>query len=256
MYAESLDSSVIRRRSSQHKYSEYSCFADDRWSIHQKVSSARSFFGLAEPSNRNVERVAEDHSGRGGRASVRPFSRRDCVLQDGALDKLKVLLPERLQLGDWSLVYNSTRDGSSLRTLLSACKDNGPAVVAVRDASGSAAYAFSGDSIRTDGGFCGSADSTVGILDTACNSLERVFPASGLNAYYCLVTLPSPEREGFIMFGAGNGCALSLNDSLSSAKSTECDTYKNTPLFGSTGVSAHGVVVKDVEVWILGGYMK
>nr|XP_012610742.1 TLD domain-containing protein 2 isoform X1 [Microcebus murinus]XP_012610743.1 TLD domain-containing protein 2 isoform X1 [Microcebus murinus] len=199
------------------------------------------------------------------------------VLGASEIRQLSFHLPPRVSGCPWSLVFCTSRDGFSLRSLYRQMEGRGgPALLVLRDQDGQTFGAFSSSAIRLSKGFYGTGETflfsfspqlKISIpctrnkarnqdrphgtnllggrqwhIDTGIESSQReVFKWTGSNSFFVKGDLDS------LMMGSGSGqFGLWLDGDLYHGGSYPCATFNNEVL-----ARQEQFCIKDLEAWVL-----
>jgi len=139
-------------------------------------------------------------------------------------------------MSDFVLLYNTASHGTSLNTLYSRIEGHSPLIFVVQDTVNHLFGAFVMDPIKQKRkAFTSTGESFLFALQPR----GKIFPWSGVNAFYILATAES------IAFGCGDkGYGLWLDGDLLKGSSVACETFSNEPLGSSEFFDCLAV-----EVW-------
>lgn len=179
----------------------------------------------------------------------RPIVRRQCVA-----DWLVRCCPARCGASQWRLLYASTRDGTSLRTLYRKCHEvSGPCLLLVRDTVGAAFGCFTSDAWHQSQrgrhygtGECfvfslGAAQAAADVSDERAMAGAAVFRWTKSNSHF------QAGSGEFIAIGGGSHFALWLDEELHFGSSGPCETFGSPCLAGR-----EEFIIERVEVWSCG----
>jgi hypothetical protein len=168
---------------------------------------------------------------------------------------LHTLLPAPQQVGDWSLLYSSSRHGSSLDRMNRTCQDHGPTVLAVRDTSGGTFGGFistNWPSVSQPSRWSGNGQSFLWAVDSSAVEPE--------------VLKFGWTRRGNQFFwsakdalGLGGGCehgsyGLWLDQFLANGTTSRCDVFGNPALCDAAKAEHRRTFTPElVEVWQIQG---
>ncbi|XP_012610745.2 TLD domain-containing protein 2 [Microcebus murinus] len=160
------------------------------------------------------------------------------VLGASEIRQLSFHLPPRVSGCLWSLVFCTSRDGFSLRSLYRQMEGRGgPALLVLRDQDGQTFGAFSSSAIRLSKGFYGTGETFL----FSFSPQLKVFKWTGSNSFFVKGDLDS------LMMGSGSGqFGLWLDGDLYHGGSYPCATFNNEVL-----ARQEQFCIKDLEAWVL-----
>nr|XP_012610745.1 TLD domain-containing protein 2 isoform X3 [Microcebus murinus] len=160
------------------------------------------------------------------------------VLGASEIRQLSFHLPPRVSGCPWSLVFCTSRDGFSLRSLYRQMEGRGgPALLVLRDQDGQTFGAFSSSAIRLSKGFYGTGETFL----FSFSPQLKVFKWTGSNSFFVKGDLDS------LMMGSGSGqFGLWLDGDLYHGGSYPCATFNNEVL-----ARQEQFCIKDLEAWVL-----
>ncbi|XP_031229593.1 TLD domain-containing protein 2 isoform X2 [Mastomys coucha] len=160
------------------------------------------------------------------------------VLGAPEIKQLSLHLPPRVTGHPWNLVFCTSRDGFSLRTLYRQMEGHsGPVLLLLRDQDGQMFGAFSSSALRLSKGFYGTGET---FLFSFAPQL-KVFKWTGHNSFFVKGDLDS------LMMGSGSGqFGLWLDGDLYRGGSYPCATFNNEVL-----ARQEQFCIKELEAWVL-----
>ncbi|XP_069352477.1 TLD domain-containing protein 2 isoform X1 [Eulemur rufifrons] len=160
------------------------------------------------------------------------------VLGASEIRQLSFHLPPRVSGHPWSLVFCTSRDGFSLRSLYRQMEGrSGPALLVLRDQDGQTFGAFSSSAIRLSKGFYGTGETFL----FSFSPQLKVFKWTGSNSFFVKGDLDS------LMMGSGSGqFGLWLDGDLYHGGSYPCATFNNEVL-----ARQEQFCIKELEAWVL-----
>ncbi|KAM4841961.1 TLD domain-containing protein 2 isoform 2-T3 [Thomomys bottae] len=158
------------------------------------------------------------------------------VLGASEIRQLSLHLPPRVAGRPWTLVFCTSRDGFSLRSLYRQMEGHsGPVLLLLRDQDGQMFGAFSSSTFRLSKGFYGTGET---FLFTFSPQL-KVFKWTGNNSFFVKGDLDS------LMMGSGSGqFGLWLDGDLYRGGSHPCATFNNEVL-----ARQEQFCIKELEAW-------
>jgi hypothetical protein len=152
--------------------------------------------------------------------------------------QLSLHLPPRVASGLWSLVFCTSRDGFSLRSLYRQMEGHtGPVLLLLRDQDGQIFGAFSSSALRLSKGFYGTGETFL----FSFSPQLKVFKWTGSNSFFVKGDLDS------LMIGSGSGqFGLWLDGDLYRGGSHPCATFNNEVL-----ARQEQFCIKELEAWVL-----
>lgn len=141
--------------------------------------------------------------------------------------KICSALPLRFQKKDWTLIYSSLENGTSINTLLKrTIKANEETLTIVQTTKGIIFGAFLGEPFTISGSkYYGNGETMLfsfAARDNCGNQLFKVYKWSKMNEYF----VRSSEIDGITFGGGSNGkCGLYIDSSLLFGKSHACETF-------------------------------
>ena len=169
------------------------------------------------------------------------------ILQRHHVVSLWMNLPAKLRHHDWRLLYSTTEDGTSTRTLMAQCGvTNEPCLTVVQDSNGRIFGCLTTDPWRVDRGVYGLGQAFVFTFPSHPGSpvMEpvQVFGWTHKNDIF-----QSSTTDSISIGGGGDGHALWIGDGLRHGSSHACETFDNACL-----ASTEEFQVVAVEVYGLG----
>ncbi|GBF97371.1 hypothetical protein Rsub_11018 [Raphidocelis subcapitata] len=168
------------------------------------------------------------------------FSQPSALLTPADAQSIAAALPPLHRFAPWRLVYSSSRDGTSLHTLLRKAAGAAPTLLIVRDCEGGLFGAYAAEAWHVAPRFYGTGETFVFSLAPH----RAVWPwvqAKGLpNDFFQFV-----GQDGLGVGGSGHW-AIFLDDDLLHGSSGECATFASPPLGGAEDFDVWGV-----ELWAL-----
>ncbi|XP_020030866.2 TLD domain-containing protein 2 isoform X2 [Castor canadensis] len=160
------------------------------------------------------------------------------VLGTLEIRQLSLHLPPRVASGLWSLVFCTSRDGFSLRSLYRQMEGHsGPVLLLLRDQDGQIFGAFSSSALRLSKGFYGTGETFL----FSFSPQLKVFKWTGSNSFFVKGDLDS------LMIGSGSGqFGLWLDGDLYRGGSHPCATFNNEVL-----ARQEQFCIKELEAWVL-----
>ncbi|XP_013817003.2 TLD domain-containing protein 2 isoform X1 [Apteryx mantelli] len=157
------------------------------------------------------------------------------ILQDKEIQELVPHLPLRLTQQPWSLLYCTTRDGFSLKTMYRSMNLSSPVLLLIRDTEAQAFGAFCASTIRLSNHFYGTGET---FLFSFSPEL-KVFTWTGRNSFFMKGDMD------LLMIGGGSGkFGLWLDGDLYHGGSHPCETFDNEPLS-----PREEFCIQALEVW-------
>ncbi|XP_077907868.1 TLD domain-containing protein 2 isoform X1 [Ictidomys tridecemlineatus] len=162
----------------------------------------------------------------------------DLCLQLSVSSWLSLHLPARVTGHPWSLVFCTSRDGFSLRSLYRQMEGHsGPVLLLLRDQDGQMFGAFSSSALRLSKGFYGTGETFL----FSFSPQLKVFKWTGSNSFFVKGDLDS------LMMGSGSGqFGLWLDGDLYHGGSHPCATFNNEVL-----ARREQFCIKELEAWVL-----
>ncbi|XP_012866322.1 PREDICTED: TLD domain-containing protein 2 isoform X6 [Dipodomys ordii] len=160
------------------------------------------------------------------------------VLGASEIRQLSFHLPPRVAGSPWNLVFCTSRDGFSLRSLYRQMEGHsGPVLLLLRDQDGQMFGAFSSSTLRLSKGFYGTGET---FLFTFSPQL-KVFKWTGSNSFFVKGDLD------LLMMGSSSGqFGLWLDGDLYRGGSHPCATFNNEVL-----ARQEQFCIKELEAWVL-----
>ncbi|XP_042550230.1 TLD domain-containing protein 2 isoform X2 [Dipodomys spectabilis] len=160
------------------------------------------------------------------------------VLGASEIRQLSFHLPPRVAGSPWNLVFCTSRDGFSLRSLYRQMEGHsGPVLLLLRDQDGQMFGAFSSSTLRLSKGFYGTGET---FLFTFSPQL-KVFKWTGSNSFFVKGDLD------LLMMGSSSGqFGLWLDGDLYHGGSHPCATFNNEVL-----ARQEQFCIKELEAWVL-----
>jgi len=159
------------------------------------------------------------------------------MLQKEGMKRLATLIPDRLDIKDFYLLYSCALHGTSLNTLFGNSKGYSPAILLIKDSKDHifGAYITEPFTVRSATAFAGTGECFLFSLYPNCVSYKW----TKNNAYYMLMSSDS------LAVGCGDtGYGLWLDSDLVQGSSAPCETFGN-PILSS----AETFECMCVEVW-------
>ncbi|XP_068768654.1 TLD domain-containing protein 2 [Struthio camelus] len=158
------------------------------------------------------------------------------ILQAKEIQELVPHLPLRLTQQPWSLLYCTTRDGFSLKTMYRRMNHlSSPVLLLIRDTEAQAFGAFCTSTIRMSNCFYGTGET---FLFSFSPEL-KVFTWTGRNSFFMKGDMD------LLMIGGGSGkFGLWLDGDLYHGGSHPCETFNNEPLSPQ-----EEFCIQALEVW-------
>ena len=152
------------------------------------------------------------------------------------MESIREALPAMYRMREWTLVYSTKRDGTSLKSLYRRASGKQNNVLVVSDSAGVIFGAFCTESWKVHSRYVGTGESFVFTLAP----VGMKYAWSGENDYFMLGAPSS------LCVGGGSAHAIRLEEDLLQGSSGECETFDSPPL-----ASENMFRTSRVELWSL-----
>ncbi|XP_060087007.1 TLD domain-containing protein 2 [Heteronotia binoei] len=154
------------------------------------------------------------------------------------IQKLAAHFPLRVTEHPWNLIYFTTRDGFSLKTLYRSMTDLvSPILLVIRDTDGQIFGAFSSTAIHLSSCFYGNGEMFLFSLTPEL----KVFKWTGKNTFFM-----KGDADSLAIGGGSGKFGLWLDGDLNHGGSHPCETFNNEALS-----PREEFLIQDLEVWAL-----